>query len=101
MAFALLVLPTADSFSWVKIGFISETHYEKPNPTKFSASTVIFFFLCVVLDTMQILRLPLCSMRQIIQIIQIIQIVQIIQIIQIVQIIQIRNRSSMPDRSRP
>ena len=33
--------PTANNFSWVGIGFIYETDYKKPNPTKFSGNTVV------------------------------------------------------------
>ena len=32
--------PTANNFSWFGIGFIEETDYKKPNPTKFSVNTV-------------------------------------------------------------
>ena len=32
------LFPTANSFSWVRIGFIWETDYNKPNPIKFSAN---------------------------------------------------------------
>ena len=35
------LFPTAYNFSWVGIGFIQETDYKKPNPTKFSANTLI------------------------------------------------------------
>ena len=35
------LFPTANIFWWVGIGFIYETDYKKPNPTKFSANTVM------------------------------------------------------------
>ena len=35
------LFPTANIFSWVGIGFMYETGYEKPNPTNFSANTLL------------------------------------------------------------
>ena len=35
------LFPTANSFSWVRIGFIYELDYKKPNPTKVSANTLL------------------------------------------------------------
>ena len=35
------LFPTANNFSWVGIDFILETDYKKPNPTKFSAKTLL------------------------------------------------------------
>ena len=35
------LFPTASIFSWVGIGFTQETDCKKPNPTKFSANTLM------------------------------------------------------------
>ena len=33
------LIPAANNFSWVGNGFMYETDYKNPNPTKFSANT--------------------------------------------------------------
>ena len=35
------LFPTANKFSWVRIGFVLETDYKKPNPTKLSTNTLV------------------------------------------------------------
>ena len=46
VAFGPPLFPTANSFSWVGIDFIQETDYKKPNPTKFSANTLYYYYYC-------------------------------------------------------
>ena len=41
----LFFSPTAKDFSWVKIGFMQQTDYKTPNPTNFSANTLLIVLI--------------------------------------------------------
>ena len=52
------LFPTANNFSWVGIGFIQETDYKKPNPTKFSAKHPIILRGAIVIRTHDVPQNP-------------------------------------------
>ena len=68
MAFGPL-FPKANNFSWVGIGFIQETDYKKPNPTKILRKHTVFYpaaFFVLLPKPLPVSDhfLPLCASAQ-------------------------------------